>query len=49
MATQSAKENVLETLRNSILYYIDEEELENIAQSIVENLCIEHNRFTKWE
>ena len=49
MATQSSKENVLETLRDSILLdYIDEEELEIIAQSIVENLCIEHDRFTKW-
>ena len=50
MATQSTKENVLDTLKNSILLdHIDEEELETIAQSIVENLCIEHERVTKWE
>jgi hypothetical protein len=50
MATQSTKENVLDTLRNSVLIgHIDEEELEVIAQSIVENLCIEHDRAPKWE
>lgn len=50
MATQSTKENVLDTLKNSILIdHIDEEELEVIAQSIVENLCIEHDRAPKWE
>jgi|688.fasta_scaffold398197_4 hypothetical protein len=50
MATQSTKENVLDTLRNSVLInHIDEEELEIIAQSIVENLCIEHDRAPKWE
>jgi hypothetical protein len=43
MSTQSTKENVLDTLRNSVLIdHIDEEEI--IAQSIVENLCIEHDR-----
>jgi hypothetical protein len=42
------KENVLDTLRNSVLIdHIDEEELEIIAQSIVENLCIEHDRAPK--
>jgi hypothetical protein len=50
MSTQSTKENVLDTLRNSVLIdHIDEEELEIIAQSIVENLCIEHDRAPKWE
>ena len=50
MATQSTKENVLDTLKNSILLdHIDEEELEIIAQSIVENLCIEHDKAPKWE
>lgn len=50
MATQSTKENVLDTLKNSILIdHIDQEELEIIAQSIVENLCIEHDRAPKWE
>jgi hypothetical protein len=39
MSTQSTKENVLDTLRNSVLIdHIDEEELEIIAQSIVENV-----------
>jgi len=50
MATQSTKENVLDTLRNSVLIdHIDEEELEIIAQSIVENLCIEYDRVPKYE
>lgn len=50
MATQSAQENVLDTLKNSILAdHIDEEELEIIAQSIVQNLCIEHQRLPKWD
>jgi hypothetical protein len=49
MSTQSTKRKCL-TLRNSVLIdHIDEEELEIIAQSIVENLCIEHDRAPKWE
>jgi hypothetical protein len=50
MATQSTKENVLDTLRDSILLdRIDEEELELLAQSIVENLGIEYDTAPKWE
>lgn len=50
MATQSTKENVLDTLKDSILLeHIDIEELEIIAQNIVENLCIEHDKAPKWE
>jgi hypothetical protein len=46
MSTQSRK--CLRYFKNSVLIY-DEEELEIIAQSIVENLCIEHDREPKWE
>jgi hypothetical protein len=50
MSTQSTKENVLDTLRNSILFdHIDEEELDLLAQSIVENLGIEYERAPNWE
>jgi hypothetical protein len=49
MSTQSTKRKWI-ILRNSVLIdHIDEEELEIIAQSIVENLCIEHDRAPKWE
>jgi hypothetical protein len=41
--------SVLDTLRNSVLIDHIDEELEIIAQSIVENLCIEHDRAPKWE
>jgi hypothetical protein len=50
MSTQSTKkENVLDFKKLGINRPYWREELEIIAQSIVENLCIEHDRAPKWE
>jgi len=48
--TCSAKENVLDTLRDSYLSTVIRDEiLESIAESIVQNLVIEGQRFPKWD
>lgn len=45
---QSAKNNVLDTLKDSLLTTIVEDSvLEDVAESIVKNLCIEHDKFPK--
>jgi hypothetical protein len=48
--TQSAKENVIDTLKdNPLLSDLSEKDLEELSESIVKNLCIENQNFPKWE
>jgi len=50
MALQSAKDNVIDTLKDKLdSLYFSESDIENIAESIVKNLCIEHQQFPKWD
>ena len=50
MATCSAKENILDTLKNhSLSGFVEESVLEGLADSIAKNLCIEHEKFPKWD
>jgi len=52
MALQSAKDAVLDSLKDSrlsSLMEVDDEMLEEVAEGIVKNLCIEYDKFPKWE
>lgn len=50
MATTSAYENVLSTLKDhAISGIVEEEVLEGMAEAIVDNLCISHQKFPKWD
>jgi hypothetical protein len=53
MATQCAKDNILETIKDhkvgTLLMFEDESILEDLANAIAKNLCIEYQQFPKWE